>query len=126
MVVKGAPLPSPPVISGQIRPWFSPPGSLRQDPQRSFTVNGEGECAGFLQPALLRSNYADGMWTVVVKCPAKALGIGVPEAQAVEVQFERQRAARPKTPASDYCWVPPMRPPWQSHFRFGRLEIQTK
>ena len=126
MVVKGAPLPSPPVISGQIRPWFSPPGSLRQDPQRSFNVNGEGECAGFLQPTLLSSNYADGMWTVVVKCPAKALGIGVPEAKAVEVQFERQRAARPKTPASDYCWVPPMRPPWQSHSRFGRLQIESK
>jgi hypothetical protein len=51
------------------------------------------------------------------------LGIGAPEAKPIEVQFERQRAARPKVPASDYYWVPTMRPPWQSHTRFGRLEM---
>jgi hypothetical protein len=125
MVVKGEPLKAPPVISGQIRPWFSPPGTLRQDPQRSFTVNGEGECAGFLQPTLISSTHEDGVWAVVVKCPIKALGIAA-GTKTVEAQFERQRAARSKIPASDYYWVPPMRPPWQSHARFGRLEIETK
>jgi len=126
LVANGEPRESPPVISGRIRPWFAPPGSLRQDPQRTFAVNGEGECHGFLQPTLVSNMQADGMWTVVVKFPLQALGIAAGEAKTVEVQFERQRAARAKTPASDYYWTPPMRPPWRSHFRFGQLQVASK
>jgi hypothetical protein len=88
-------------------------------------VNGEGECAGMLQPTLLSSTQADGVWTVVVKCPLKGLDIA-PGAKTVEVQFERLRAARAKIPASEYYWMPPMRPPWLSHQRFGRLEMESK
>ena len=89
-------------------------------------MNGEGECHGILQPTLVSNTQADGVWTVVVKFPLQALGIAAGEAKTVEVQFERQRAARAKTPASDYYWTPPMRPPWRSHFRFGQLQIESK
>jgi hypothetical protein len=44
----------------------------------------------------------------------------------VEVQFERQRAARGKGSASDYYWMAPMRPGWLAHFRFGKLQVEAK
>jgi len=127
LVAKGeAPEPSP-AVSGQVRPWFAPPGTLRQDPQLSLTVNGEAMVQGPLEPALVSNTYADGVWTVVVKCPAAGLGIAAGQASTVEVQFERQRAPREKKDrASDYFWMPPMRPPWASHFRFGRLQVEAR
>ena len=79
-----------------------------------------------LQPELVSRTYAGGVWTVVVKCPAAALGIAPGKAPAVEVQLERQRCRRGKEPARGYYWVPPMRPPWLAHFRFGRLQVQAK
>jgi len=109
----------------EARPAWIPLGMLRQDPQRAFTVNGEGEVEGRLQPTLVSNTHADGVWTVVVKCPAAALGIAAGQAKTVEVQFERQRAPRGKGPASDYYWMPPMRPGWLSHFRFGRLQVEA-
>jgi len=127
LVAKGEPLESPPVVGGQVRPWFAPPGTLRQDPQRCLTVNGEGMVDGPLEPALVSNTYADGVWTVVVKCPAGALGIAAGEAKTVEVQFERQRAPREKKDrASDYYWAPPMRPPWASHLRCGWLQVEAR
>jgi hypothetical protein len=110
----------------EARPAWIPLGTLRQDPQRSFTVNGEGEVEGRLQPALVSNTYADGVWAVVVKCPAAALGIAAGQAKTVEVQFERQRAPRGKDPASDCYWMAPMRPVWLAHFRFGRLQIEAR
>ena len=79
-----------------------------------------------MQPALVSNTHADGAWTVVVKCPAAALGIAAGQAKTVEVQLERQRAPRGKDRASDYYWMPPMRPPWLSHFHFGRLQVEAK
>jgi hypothetical protein len=108
------------------RPAWIPLGMLRQDPQRSLTVNGEGMLEGTLQPELVSRTYAGGVWTVVVKCPAAALGIAVGKASTVEVQLERQRCRRGKEPARDYYWMPPMRPPWLAHFRFGQLTVKAK
>jgi hypothetical protein len=110
----------------EMRPFWIPLGMLRQDPQRSLTVNGEGEAEGTLKPTLVSNTYADGMWTVVVKCAAGALGIPAGQAGTVEVQFERQRAARPKEPARDYYWMAPMRAVWLAHCRFGRLHVEAK
>jgi len=108
------------------RPPWIPLGTLRQDPQRSLTVNGEGMLEGTLQPELVSRTYAGGVWTVVVKCPAAGLGIATRKASAVEVQLERQRCRRGKEPARDYYWMPPMRPGWLAHFRFGRLQVEAK
>jgi len=69
--------------------------------------------------------YADRVWTAVVKCPATVIGL-TGEATPVEIQLERQRAARGKERASEYYWMPPMAPPWQSHFRFGQLQAEAK
>jgi hypothetical protein len=110
----------------EARPAWIPFGMLRQDPQRSFAVNGEGAVEGRLQPTLVSNTHADGVWTVVVKCPAAGLGIAAGQAKTVEVQFERQRAARPKEPAHDYYWVPPMRPAWLAHCHFGQLQVEAK
>jgi len=110
----------------EARPAWIPLGMLRQDPQRSFTVNGEGEVEGRLQPTLVSNTHADGVWTVVVKCPAAGFGIAAGQARTVEVQLERQRAPRAKDPARDYYWMPPMRPVWLAHFRFGRLQVEAR
>jgi len=110
----------------EARPAWIPLAMLRQDPQLSFTVNGEGEVEGRLQPTLVSNTYADGVWTVVVKCPAAAFGIAAGQAKTVEVQFERQRAARGKDRASDYYWMAPMRPVWLAHFRFGQLQVEGR
>ena len=110
----------------QARPSWIPLGMLRQDPQRSLTVSGEGMLEGTLQPELVSRTYAGGVWTVVVKCPAAGLGIATGKAHAVEVQLERYRCRRGKEPARDYYWMPPMRPPWLAHFRFGRLRVEAK
>lgn len=66
---------------------------------------------------------ADDVWTVVVKCPAAALGIEAGEATMTEVQFERHRAPRENLSARDYYWTAPMRPSWLQHFRFGQLQV---
>jgi hypothetical protein len=110
----------------EARPAWIPFGMLRQDPQRSFTVNGEGAVEGRLQPTLVSNTHADGVWTVVAKCPAAGLGIAAGQAKTIEVQFERQRAARAKEPARDYYWMAPMQAVWLAHFRFGRLEVEAK
>ncbi|HUT57883.1 MAG TPA: DUF4838 domain-containing protein [Phycisphaerae bacterium] len=108
----------------EARPAWIPLGLLRQDPQRSLTVNGEGMLDGTLRPELVSRTYAAGVWTVVVKCPAAAFGIVAGQAKTVEVQFERYRAARGKQRASDYYWMAPMRAVWLAHFRFGRLQVE--
>jgi len=110
----------------EARPAWIPLGMLRQDPQRSLTVNGEGMLEGTLQPTLVSRTYAAGVWTVVVKCPAAALGIAPGQAKTVEVQFERHRARRGKEPARDHYWMAPMRPVWLAHFRFGRLQVEAR
>ncbi len=110
----------------EMRPFWIPLGMLRQDPQRSLTVNGEGEAEGTLKPTLVSNTYADGVWTVVVKCAAGAFGIPAGQGGTAEVQFERYRAARGKGSASDYYWMAPMRAVWLAHFRFGRLQVEAK
>jgi hypothetical protein len=110
----------------EARPAWIPLGMLRQDPQRSLTVNGEGMLDGTLQPKLVSRTYSGGLWTVVVKCPAAAFGTAAGQAKTVEVQFERHRAARRKGRASDYYWMAPMRPVWLAHFRFGRLQVGSR
>jgi hypothetical protein len=107
----------------EARPAWIPPGMLRGDPERSFSINGEGIIEGRLPATLVNSTYADGTWTVVVKCPAAALGIEPGHADTVEVQFERQRWRREDAGAKEYYWMAPMRPGWLQHFRFGRLEV---
>jgi len=79
-----------------------------------------------LKPTLVSNTYADGTWTVVVKCPAAGFGIAAGQAKTVEVQFERQRAGRPKEPGRDYYWMAPMRPVWLANFRFGRLQVEAR
>jgi len=108
------------------RPAWIPLGMLRQDPQRSFAVNGEGMLEGTLRPELVSRTYAGGVWTVVVKCPAASLCIAASKTSTVEIQLERQRCRRGKEPALDHYWVPPMRPVWLAHFRFGRLQVKAK
>ena len=110
----------------EMRPFWIPLGMLRQDPQRSLTMNGEGKLEGTLQPTLVSRTYAGGVWTVVVKCPAAAFGIPAGQAKTVEIQFERLRARRGKDRASDYYWMAPMRAGWLAHFRFGRLQVEAK
>jgi len=110
----------------EARPFWISPGMLRQDPQRSFFINGEGMLEGSLQPELVSRTYAGGVWTVVVKCPAAALGIAADKASTVEVQLERQRGQRGQEPAREYYWTAPMRPAWLAHFRFGRLQVEAK
>jgi hypothetical protein len=105
------------------RPAWIPLGMLRGDPERSFTVNGEGIVEGRLPATLVTNTYADGVWTVVMKCPAAALGIELGQADTVEVQFERQRSRRENAGAKEYYWLAPMRPVWLQHFRFGRIEM---
>jgi hypothetical protein len=105
------------------RPAWIPLGMLRGDPERSFTVNGEGIVEGRLPATLVTNTYADGVWTVVMKCPAAALGIELGKADTVEVQFERQRSRRENAGAKEYYWLAPMRPVWLQHFRFGRIEM---
>jgi hypothetical protein len=107
----------------EARPAWIPLGMLRGDPERSLAVNGEGIVEGRLPATLLSNTYADGMWAVVVKCPAAALGIEPGQAGTIEVQFERQRSRREGTGAKEYYWMPPMRPGWLQHFRFGQLEV---
>jgi hypothetical protein len=106
------------------RPAWIPLGTLRGDPERSFAVNGAGTVEGRLPAALVSNTYANGVWTVVVKCPAAALGIQPEQATTVEVQLERHRASREKAGAKDYYWMAPMRPGWLQHFRFGRLHVE--
>jgi hypothetical protein len=107
----------------EARPAWIPLGTLHGDPERSFTVNGEGIVEGRLPATLVSNTYADGMWTVVVKCPAEAVGIEPGRAETIEVQFERQRSRREDAGAKEYYWMAPMRPGWLQHFRFGRLEV---
>jgi hypothetical protein len=109
----------------EARPAWIPLGMLRGDPERSFSINGEGIVEGRLPAKLVSNMYADGVWTVVVKCPAAALGIKPGQPNTVEVQLERQRGRREKTGAKDYYWMAPMRPVWLQHFRFGRLEVES-
>jgi hypothetical protein len=107
----------------EARPAWIPLGMLRGDPERSVAVNGEGIVEGRLPATLVSNTYSDGVWTVVVKCPAAAVGIEPGQADAVEVQFDRQRSRRGNASAKKYYWMAPMRPPWLQHFRFGRLEM---
>jgi hypothetical protein len=110
----------------EARPFWIPLATLHNDPQRSFSMDGEGRLEGSLEPELVRRTYAGGVWTVEVKCPAAALGIAPGKAETVEVQFERQRGRRGKEPAREYYWTAPMRPVWLAHFRFGRLQVEAK
>jgi hypothetical protein len=105
------------------RPAWIPLGMLRGDPERSVAVNGEGIIEGRLPATLLSNTYADGLWTVVVKCPVEAIDIDPGQGGTVEVQFERLRSRRDAAGAKEYYWMAPMRPSWLQHFRFGRLEI---
>jgi hypothetical protein len=110
----------------EARPAWIPVGLLRGDPERSLAVNGEGMIEGRLPATLVSTTYADGLWTVVVKCPAAALGIQPGQQDTVAVQFERHRDRRDKVGAKDYYWMAPMRPSWLQHFRFGRLEVESQ
>jgi len=98
----------------EARPAWIPLGMLRGDPERSVAVNGEGIVEGRLPATLVSNTYAEGTWTVVLKCPAEALGIEPGQADTVEIQFARQRARREKTGAEDYYWTAPMGPPGYS------------
>ncbi len=126
VVVKGGDNAPPLVAKGKARPSWIPRGTWSGDPERSFAVNGDGAVEGPLQAALVSNTYADGTWTVVVKCPAAVFGIAAGQAKTVEVQFERRRAPRGKGRASDYYWMAPMRPVWLLHFRFGRLQVEAR
>jgi len=106
------------------RPAWISLGTLRGDPERSFFVNGDETIEGRLPAALVSNTHANGVWTVVVKSPAAALGIEVGQVKMLEVQFERRRAPRENVGARDYYWMAPMRPGWLQHFRFGRLQVQ--
>jgi len=95
-------------------------GSERKPP---LHVTGEGTFPHNKLPQEL-AGYAfkDGVWKVTLKFPAAELGIAPGGAGAAEVQFERRRAARGKTPATEYFWMPPMRPRSPEDMRFGRIE----
>ena len=92
--------------------------------QPALWVNGEGDFPNYLPQKLAGYTYADGVWAVVLKCQASALGLEPGQAKTVEVQFERKRGARGKAPATDYYWAPPMRPQSPEQVRFGRLDFE--
>ena len=95
------------------------------DRQPQFRVNGEGDFPHQKLPQKLGGyTYENGVWAVVLKCRAAALGIEPGQAKTVEVQLQRKRGARGKAPATDYYWMPPLRPRSPQQMRFGRIEVE--
>lgn len=80
-----------------------------------FFVNGEGGFPNKLPQKLAGYTYSNGLWAVVLKCQAAALGITPGQAKTVEIQIERRHGARKNTPATEAYWAPPT--------SFGRVEV---